>query len=98
MRDGDRVLEKEALTERLVGRSITFYDNGQSNFEPDGGYSYTYYQGGTAFGQFEIGDDGVVCIDFANGFSRCDRYVENDGRFILLTADGYRFPIRRDGG
>jgi hypothetical protein len=94
MRDGDRVVTRADLTERLVGNSIMFYDNGVSKFETDGRYSYTYDQGGTAYGRFEIGDQGIVCIDFVNGRSRCDRYVDNGERFLLLSADGYRFPIR----
>ena len=94
MRDGDQVIAQEALSARLVGQAIQFYDNGISRFETDGRYSYTYDQGGTAYGQFDIGSDGIVCIDFINGFSRCDRYVDNGARFILLTADGLRFPIR----
>lgn len=94
MRDGDSVLEQAAVSDRLVGQSIMFYDNGVSRFETDGRYSYTYDQGGTAYGQFEIGVDGVVCIDFINGFSRCDRYVANGERLLLLTADGLRFPVR----
>lgn len=94
MREGDRALEQAALTARLVGQQIQFYDDGISRFETDGRYTYTYDQGGTAYGQFEIGADGLVCIDFINGFSRCDRYVANGDRFVLLTADGLRFPIR----
>lgn len=94
VRDGDEALAQAALTERLVGQQIQFYDNGISRFETDGRYSYTYDQGGTAYGQFEIAEDGLVCIDFVNGFSRCDRYVQNGERFILLTTDGLRFPIR----
>lgn len=94
LREGDFALTQEALTERLVGKQIQFFDDGISRFEADGRYSYTYDEGGTAYGQFEIAEDGLVCIDFVNGFSRCDRYVENGDRFILLTSDGLRFPIR----
>jgi hypothetical protein len=44
--------------------------------------------------------DSTVCIAYLNGFDRCDAYVENDGRLILVTRAGDRFPIRsaRDAG
>jgi hypothetical protein len=73
-----------------------------SHFYNDGRYTYAYDMGdgGYAYGYFEVADDSTVCIDFVNGLSRCDAFVENAGRLILITDDGDRFPIReeRDAG
>jgi hypothetical protein len=65
-------------------------------FSAGGAYSYTYASGDSAFGRFEIGEDGTVCIAFRNGFTRCDRYVENGSRIVMLTQKGERFPLRGD--
>ena len=45
-------------------------------------------------GRYTISDDSTVCIDFDNGFSRCDMYVRSGEKLVLLTEDGLRFPIR----
>lgn len=93
-RSGDIVLSDADLSDRIVGQSITFYDNGMSQYDDDGSYSYTYDGGGTAYGQYELKDDGVVCVAFANGFTRCDRFVLSGDRLVLQTEKGERFPVR----
>ena len=94
MRNGDALFSRAKLQERLAGQTLTFYDDGQSRFGPNGGYSYTYGVGGTAFGVYEIGEDSTVCIAFDNGASRCDLYVMNTARLIVVTEEGQRFPVR----
>lgn len=94
-RPGDTGFSNAELDTRLRGNILTFYDDGQSEFYDDGRYTYTYANdGGTGYGYWEITGDSTVCIEFVNGFSRCDRYVRNGDRLILQTADGERFPIR----
>lgn len=93
-RKGDVAPSQEALSQTLVGQTLVFFDNGRSEFAADGAYSYTYDQGGTAYGRYEIGPDATVCILFQNGFDRCDRYVINGARLIVQTAAGDRFPVR----
>lgn len=94
LRDSDRILDQAEVAALTSGQTIEFYDDGQSRYFEDGGYSYTYASGAQAFGQYNIAEDGTVCIDYRNGFSRCDRYIEADGRIVLLTENGLRFPIR----
>lgn len=95
-RAGDQLFTLDELTGRLSGQTLTFYDNGRSQFGPNGGYSYTYDFGGVAYGVYQIGDDSTVCIRFENGASRCDLYVTNAARLIVVTQDGMRFPVRPD--
>lgn len=92
--DGDVALNHEEVVEMTQRRVLTFYDGGQSHYSVGGSYSYTYEEGGTAFGSFTIALDGTVCIAFRNGRSRCDRFVRSHGRLVMLTEDGLRFPIR----
>ncbi|MEQ3710852.1 MAG: hypothetical protein ABNH38_03200 [Tateyamaria sp.] len=95
MRSSDTILDRGAVSVLIDGNTLTFFDDGQSKFSAGGAYSYTYANGGgTAFGRYEIAENGTVCIAYRNGFGRCDRYVENAGRFVLLTEKGERFPIR----
>ena len=94
LRETDRVLSRDEVIRLTTDRTIEFYDDGQSKYSAGGAYSYTYASGQSAFGQYEIGPDGTVCILYRNGFGRCDRYVEAGDRIVLLTEDGLRFPIR----
>jgi hypothetical protein len=101
-RDGDTLIVASDLDTRLRGQELIFFDDGVSHFYNDGRYTYAYDMGdgGFAYGYFDVAEDSTVCIDFVNGLSRCDAYVENDGRLILITREGDRFPIReeRDAG
>ena len=95
MRDSDQVLDAAGLALIADGAALTYFDDGVSLFSAGGAYSYTYANGGgTAFGQFRVETGGQICIDYRNGFSRCDMYVRNAGRLILLTEKGERFPVK----
>ena len=94
-RDSDTALTVQALQTRLFGQILTFYDDGQSEYYPDGRYTYTYAgNGGTAYGYWRIEADGAVCVDFVNGFARCDRYVMAGAQLVLLDEKGARYPVR----
>ena len=92
--DQDVALTREEVLALTHNRQVIFYEGGQSRYSVGGAYSYTYQGGGTAFGRFEVGQDGVVCIDFRNGRSRCDQFVHSHGRLVMITQSGDRFPIR----
>lgn len=95
VRSGETALTRAEVVELTSDTTLTFFDNGQSKFSTGGAYSYTYANdGGTAFGAFRIEDDGVVCIDYRNGRTRCDRYVRSRDRILLVTETGDRYPIR----
>lgn len=91
---GDQALSRDEVA-ALTGRDVVeFYEGGQSRYAVGGAYSYTYLGGGTAFGRFEIAEDGVVCITFNNGRDRCDRFVRSHGRVVMITQSGDRYPVR----
>ncbi|GFE50440.1 hypothetical protein So717_21930 [Roseobacter cerasinus] len=94
MRASDRELTRAEVEQLTDGRTLIFFDEGRSRFSAGGAYSYTYVSGESAFGRYRVEQDGTVCIDYRNGFSRCDRYVESSGRIVMLTQKGERFPIR----
>ena len=100
IRPTDSRFDRETVAVAVTGRTLTFYDDGVSRFSAGGAYSYTYSEvngGGSQYGTWEPGEDGIICIDYRNGFSRCDMYVEADGRIVVLTEEGGRFPVRPDG-
>lgn len=93
---GDIPLSTAELTV-LPGQSFVFFDDGEAQFGEDGAYSYTYSAangGGTAWGSYRISEDGSICVDFINGATRCDIYVHSNGRLVLITEEGQRFPVR----
>ncbi|WP_368041132.1 hypothetical protein [Leisingera sp. ANG59] len=96
LRPGDTPFTQAEL-DALPGRSFRFFDGGESQYGSGGAYAYTYSAengGGTAWGTYRIAGDRSICVDFTNGFSRCDLYVRNSGRVILITQQGQRFPVR----
>ncbi|APG45758.1 hypothetical protein [Phaeobacter porticola] len=96
MRVGDEPYDDEALA-ALPGQSFVFYDDGEARFGPGGAYSYTYSAengGGTSWGSYRVSEDNQICVTFVNGSSRCDQYVTNQNRTVVITADGQRFPVR----
>ncbi|MCL6284555.1 hypothetical protein M3P21_13550 [Ruegeria sp. 2012CJ41-6] len=97
LRPGEEPLSKAEL-EAFEGRTLTFYDNGQSRYSAEGAYSYTYAGGGTAFGTYRIAEDGSICTAFDHGFNRCDLFVHWGGRLILIDEKGERFPVRPEEG
>ncbi|AVL54053.1 hypothetical protein CEP88_16595 [Roseobacter denitrificans] len=94
LNETDRILDRHEVDALTAGQTLVFYDDGQSKYSVGGAYSYTYASGESAFGRYEIEEDGTVCISYRNGFSRCDRYVQSGERIILLTEKGLRFPVR----
>jgi len=95
VRDNDRRLNAAEITDMLSGRIVEFHDGSKSRYGADGSYAYTYADGEPPFvGAYTAGDDGRVCVSFENGAARCDHYVMDGTRLILVIADGTRFPVR----
>ncbi len=101
VRPTDQVLDRAAMLDAVIGETHEFFDGGRSFFSVSGSYSYTYADGGIAYGTWAMpadGRDGIICTTFRHGFSRCDRYVSNSDRLVLITESGDRFPVRTATG
>ena len=95
LRPGDQVLDQAGLTALLSGQIIEFHDGSKSRYGHDGDYGYTYTDDGPVWsGRYEVADESRVCVAFDNGSSRCDLFVRNGERIVLINADGTRFPVR----
>ncbi|WP_370400085.1 hypothetical protein [Sulfitobacter sp. JB4-11] len=95
MLSGDRALDRAEVNAMTSGGDVEFFEGGVSRYSVGGAYSYTYAdEGGTAYGRFNVTPDGLICIDFRNGRSRCDRFVHSHGRLVMITESGDRYPIR----
>jgi len=94
LRESDTVLNDAEMRAEIVGSTHTFFDGGQSFFSVTDLYAYTYPDGGVAHGRYELRADGMVCTFFNHGFERCDTYVRNGERLVLINEDGVRFPVR----
>ena len=94
-RTSDRKLEIAETRTLLAGQVVEFHDGSKSRFGEDGLYQYTYTDDGPIWrGEYTVPDESLVCVDFGNGSSRCDLYVHDGTRIVLITADGLRFPVR----
>lgn len=97
LRAGDERFTKSALAEFLARNEVRFYDGGRSEYGPGDAYAYVYEGGGRAEGRYRIEEGGAVCVAFRNGRSRCDFYVRNGGRVLLIDEEGARFPLKPPG-
>ncbi|WP_341368544.1 hypothetical protein [Yoonia sp. BS5-3] len=97
IRPSDTVLDADAFAQLVLGRELEFFDGGMSRYSPGGSYSWTYSAangGGNWFGTHAFDQTGAVCIEFRTLRSRCDLFVQDDQRLVLLTEDGQRYPVR----
>lgn len=95
LHESDTRLEQTELTGLLAGQVIEFFDGSKSTFLNSGRYRYTYTDDGPVWeGTYVLGDNSQVCINFDNGSGRCDFFVKDGTRAILITAEGVRFPVR----
>jgi hypothetical protein len=95
MREGDATFGAVGLAETLSGRTLEFFDASLARYGADGSYSYRYRPDDPPFrGTWDTTDESAVCVSFNNGFSRCDTIVRAEGRLVLITEDGLRFPVR----
>ena len=97
MRPGDVPLSEADLDTLLSGQPVRFYDGGRSEYGPEDTYAYVYSNEDRAEGHYRVNADGSVCIEFVNGFSRCDLYVRNGARVLLIDQKGDRFPLMPQG-
>ncbi|UWR22877.1 hypothetical protein [Sulfitobacter sp. S190] len=91
---GDVPLSRTEVVALTAGPDLAFFAGGVSRYSAGGAYSFTYDSGQSAFGTYDVGPDGVICIAYRNGRSRCDRFVRSHGRLVMLTQAGDRFPVR----
>lgn len=95
LRPSDTVLDRGGMDDLLTGRTIEFYDGSKSRYGHDGTYGYTYTDDGPVWrGRYTLFDESRVCVEFENGSARCDRFVRDGARVVLITTDGTRFPVR----
>lgn len=96
VRSTDEVLDQTRLTELLSGSVIEFFDGSKSRYKANGRYGYTYTDDGPVWaGDYTIHDQSRVCVTFDNGSSRCDHFVRDGARVVLVIEDGTRFPARQ---
>jgi hypothetical protein len=95
LRATDTELDQEGLTALLSGQVIEFFDGSKSTYRENGRYEYTYTDDGPIWaGAYRMEAESAVCVEFDNGSARCDVFVKDGARVVLITADGLRFPVR----
>ena len=94
-RSSDVILDHAGMKALLSGKTVTFFDGSKSTYSSDGTYGYTYTDDGPVWrGQYTLDDNSRVCVVFDNEETRCDMFVMDGDRAILITRDGTRFPVR----
>ena len=95
VRASDTILNQSEMQDLLTGQIVEFFDGSKSRYDADGRYAYTYTDDGPEWtGSYRLSDDSLVCVDFDNGSARCDRFVKDGTRLVLIIEDGTRFPVR----
>lgn len=94
LKPGDVPYSAAELAERLEANVLRFYDGGRSEYGPGDRYAFVFADETRVSGTYSIAADGSVCIDFDNGAARCDLYVRNGARELLIDAKGDRYPVK----
>lgn len=88
----DQALTEAQLEALIVGKTATFGDGGRATYRTNG--TYQFRAGSQVYrGKYTVGD-GMVCVLFDNGRSRCDRYVKSGNGYVLINQSGGRFPAK----
>ena len=95
MKETDQTFEQAELTALLVDHAVEFFDGSVSRYRGDGAYSYKYQENDRPWlGIWRVNTDSQVCVAFDNGSSRCDTFVSDGTRMVLVIENGMRFPVR----
>ncbi|MDJ0629637.1 MAG: hypothetical protein QNJ44_15375 [Rhodobacter sp.] len=95
IRATDRPYGQDELAGMLAGHAVEFFDGSVSRYRADGAYSYKYTESDAPWlGTWDVPEAGRVCVDFDNGSRRCDGFVDDGSRMVLVISDGTRFPVR----
>ena len=94
-RASDAEMDEAGLSALLSGQVVEFFDGSKSTYRQNGRYEYTYTDDGPVWaGAYRMAAESRVCVDFDNGSARCDVFVMDGTRAVLITTDGLRFPVR----
>lgn len=94
LRSDDSIFPEQELRDFIARNEVRFYDGGRSEYGPGDAYAYVYSSDDRAEGRYRFAGDGSICVDFINGFARCDLFVRNGTRVILIDEKGDRYPLR----
>ena len=77
----------------IRGKTVMLDEGSTLEYRADGTYVYTI--GGRASrGNWNIGANGAVCVNFPNGRGRCDNYLEQNGKLYLRNSGGNLYQVK----
>ena len=91
VRPWDTRLTHMEIETHVIGQKIAFPDGAVAIYGDDGSYSYIYDGGNRFDGTYKMVSDGSLCVTFENGTDRCDLYVMQGDRLMLINEAGGRF-------
>lgn len=91
VRPWDTRLTLPEIEDYVIGNKIAFPDGAVAIYGDDGSYSYIYDGGNRFDGKYTMASDGSLCVTFENGRGRCDLYVLQGERLMLINEEGGRF-------
>ena len=89
----DQPLTGDELAERIVGKTLTYYDNSKSQVRTDGTYEYTDAAGNKYPSTYTITQNGAVCLKLRSDRSRCDTYVLSGEKLVFINSSGGRYEV-----
>jgi hypothetical protein len=77
----------------VVGKELQVGTVGIVTYKPDMKYEfYGLNGGGTSRGIYRITED-QLCVDFNNGYKRCDQILKDGGRYYLKNSRGTTYEM-----
>ena len=85
----------QEIAAAFIGNTVDIAGGGVAIYGTDGRYTYrlvTPYDNEKSMGRYSIRPS-TICIQFDDGFSRCDTIYVDDGRYTLVDKDNREFRL-----
>jgi hypothetical protein len=85
----------EEIAAAFIGNTVDFAGGGVATYGADGRYMYrlvTPYDNEKSTGRYSIRPS-TICIQFDDGFSRCDTIYVDNGRYTLVNKENTEFRL-----
>ena len=92
IKNGDQRVTGKQVKSMVFGKIVKFKDGSKEHYKANGTYVFQDNSKTYPPVDYKFFKDGKRCMYFDGGGRRCDMYVMNNGKLVLINAQGKRYP------